>query len=359
MTALAARLGALRDSSLLGLTALAVAVAIGFSIATPQFATAINVQSMGFQVAELGLLSLAVALSMMTAGIDLSIVSVANMAAIVACKLFVATGAATASPGTALALTVACTVAAVLTGALCGALNGLIITRLRVSPILATLGTMQLLNGVAIAWTKGEAVYGMPSQFLSLGSGKVAGVPAPVVVLAVAALAVGVLVARMGLGLRLRLVGANAVAARFSGIGNDRVLLRTYVICGALASLAGVIIAARSASANADYGQSYLLLAIVVAVLGGVSADGGSGSIAGVVLAAVTLQMVSSGCNLVGLSQFTYQIAQGVILIAVMALGVMSQRGFAWTRLGRRRAPAPPDPGRETHETDRPQTARA
>jgi simple sugar transport system permease protein len=348
-----------RQRSLLGLSALAVAVAVGLSVTTPRFATAINVQSMGFQVAELGLLSLAVALSMMTAGIDLSIISVANMAALVTAKLFLLLGAADAAPGTALALTIGCTIAGLVAGAACGALNGLVVTRLRVSPILATLGTMQLLNGIAIAWTGGRATYGMPEQFLEIGSGKLAGLPIPLLLLAIAAFAAGLVVHRMGLGLRLRLVGANAVAARYSGLGNDRVLMRTYVISGLLAALAGVVIAARSASASPDYGQSYLLLAIVVAVLGGVSASGGSGSVAGVVLAAVTLQMVSSGCNLNGLSQFTYQIAQGVILIAVMALGVLAERPGPRFLHARRDDGHGGEPAPAPHETDRPHAARA
>jgi simple sugar transport system permease protein len=211
-------------------------------------------------------------------------------------------------------------------GTACGVLNGLIITKLRVTPILATLGTLQLLNGIAIIWTGGMAIYGMPDAFLNIGTGYVANIPVPVVILLVAAIATAVFVNRTGIGLRLKLVGANPTAARYSGLNNNRVLMMTYIGSALLASVAGVLIAARSASANADYGASYVLLTIVIVVLGGVNPMGGSGTVSGVILAAFVLQFVSSGFNQVGFNNFLYSIAQGCILIGVMGLNSVSGR---------------------------------
>jgi simple sugar transport system permease protein len=314
----------LAERSLVRLAAFAVLLVVVFSIASGNFLTIINFQSMGFQVAEVGLLSLAVMLSMLTGGIDLSIVSVANIAALVTAELFRSTNAATATGGTAVGMTAGFILAGLVAGTACGVLNGLLITKLRVTPILATLGTLQLLNGIAIIWTGGEAVYGMPEEFLNIGSGFVASIPVPVVVLLVAAVATAVFVNRTGIGLRLKLVGANPTAASYSGLNNGRVLMSTYVASAFLSSVAGIIIATRSASANADYGASYVLLAIVIVVLGGVNPMGGYGTVTGVVLSAFVLQFVASGFNQVGYNQFLYNIAQGCILIGVMALNSLS-----------------------------------
>jgi len=333
----------LAERSLLGLAIFAILVVVLFSIASDNFLSVISFQSMGFQVAEVGLLSLAVMLSMLTGGIDLSIVSVANIAAIVAAQLFKSQQAAGATGGQAIAMTVAFMLVGIAAGTACGVLNGLIITKLRVTPILATLGTLQLLNGIAIIWTGGMAIYGMPDAFLNIGTGYVARIPFPVIILLIAAVATAVFVNRTGIGLRMKLVGANPTAARYSGLNNDRVLMMTYIASALLASIAGVLIAARSASANADYGASYVLLAIVIVVLGGVNYAGGSGTVTGVVLAAFVLQFVSSGFNQVGFNNFLYGIAQGCILIGVMGLNSVSARWNPSSRFaipGRRRSSA-------------------
>src|SRR3712207_2361871 len=243
----------------------------------------------------------------------------------------------------------------------------------------------------------------MPEAFLALGLNTVALVPISFLALVLISVALAVLINRTPLGMKLRLVGANPTAARFSGISNRRVLLLTYVVSGLLAGGAGIIIASRSASASPDYGSSYLLLAIVIAILGGTNPFGGLGTVPrvvlptvtlpmvasgvnimrfspfedtnapggilgvgialggtnpfggygtvlGVVLATVTLQMVSSGFNIMRLSPFEYTIAQGVILVVVMALDVTHRRRQA-------RAAAPPtapDPARATTASSAP-----
>jgi simple sugar transport system permease protein len=335
------------DASVLRLFALAVLVLIVFSLASADFPTLINFQSMGLQVTEVGLLSLAVMVSMLTAGIDLSIVAIANIAALVTAQLFAHHGGVDAGAGQ----TVLYVLAGVAAGTACGLLNGVLIAKLRITPILATLGTMQLLNGLAIAWTGGKAIYGMPNAFLEIGNGYIGSVPIPVLVLLTGALLTAIFINRTGRGLRIQLLGANEVAARYSGLRNDRVLFATYLVSAFLASLAGIVIAARSASASPDYGASYVLLAIVIVVLAGVNPLGGFGTVTGVVLAAFTLQMVNTGFNQVGFNAFLYQIAQGVILIGALGLSMLSER-YGWAaRLGwlirtrgqgERAAPVPP-----------------
>jgi simple sugar transport system permease protein len=324
------------ERSLVRLVGLALGVLILFSALSPNiFFSVINFQTIAFGVPEIGLLSLAVMVAMLTGGIDLSIVSVANLTALTTATLFAAFGATEATGGQAVLLTVLFVLAGLLVAVLAGLFNGFLVAVIGVTPILATLGTMQLYNGIAIVWTGGEALYGMPEAFLALGNNTVALLPISFVVFVLIAVALAVLINRTPLGTKLRLVGANPTAARFSGIDNRRVLLMTYVVTGLLAGGAGIIIASRSASASPDYGSSYLLLAIVVAILGGTNPFGGYGTVLGVVLATVTLQMVSSGFNIMRLSPFEYTIAQGLILVVVMVLDVAFNRRRA-------RAAAPP-----------------
>jgi simple sugar transport system permease protein len=356
----------LGERTLVRLAIVAAVVFVLFSvIASPFFFSLINFQSMGFQVAEVGLLSLAVMLSMLTGGIDLSIVSVAAVASLVTAQLFRAADAQSATGGVAVVETIAFMLVGLLVGTACGLLNGLLITRIRITPILATLGTMQLLNGLAIVWTGGEAVYGMPDPFLNIGTGTLFEIPIPVIVLLVAAVLTAAFINRTGTGLRLKLVGANPVAARYSGLDNDRVLMLTYVGSAMLASVAGVIIAARSASASADYGASYVLLAIVITMLAGVNPNGGYATVTGVVVSAFTLQMVSSGMNQIGWNAFHYLIVQGTILIAVIGLNSLSEQYalFGWLRRSRKdSAPGdakPPDGGGPPAAPEGPPTANA
>jgi simple sugar transport system permease protein len=338
VSALIAR--ALPERSLIRLSVFAVAVLVLFSLLAKPFFTVINFQSMGFQVAEVGLLSLAVMLTMLTGGIDLSIVSIASVAAIVTSRLFAATGAAETTAVTPY-LTALFIGAGLLAGTVAGVVNGLLITRLRVTPILATLGTMQLINGLMVAWTNGQAIYGMPEIFLAIGTGTVFLVPIAILILITAALLTAVFMNRTGTGLRMKLVGANPLAARYSGLDNDRVLMLTYVASALLASLAGIIIASRAASASADYGASYVLVAIVVCMLAGVNPNGGYATVTGVIVAAFTLQMVASGLNQIGWNAFHYQIVQGLLLIGVIGLNTLSEQGVFSGRLRRRRPPRP------------------
>ncbi|RBQ20101.1 ABC transporter permease [Spongiactinospora rosea] len=320
---------ALRNAHVSRLVALTLLLVVVFSALAPTvFPTALNFQSIAYSVPEIGLLALAMALTMITGGIDLSVVATANLAALTTAGLYIAAGGETA---TSPLLVVAFCAAALLVGMACGAVNGLLVSRVRVSPILATLATMQIFNGIAILWTDGKAQYGFPDTFLWLGDATIAYVPVVFLIFIGAALLIWHIVSRTGLGTRIVLVGANPVAARYSGVDERGVLMRTYLISGLLAGIAGIVIAAKSTSASPDYGGSYVLLAIVIAVLGGTDPFGGRGSVAGVVLAAIALQVLASGFNIMRLSPFLYQIAQGLILLVVMVVEL--RRGRLLERL--------------------------
>ncbi|WP_448231147.1 ABC transporter permease [Microbacterium lacticum] len=291
---------------------LVVAFAI-FAILQPRvFLNPLNLQNLGVATPEIGVLAIAMMLAMLAGGIDLSVVSIANLSAITVVMVTSAMAGADATlPAIGLAL---------LVGMLAGAVNGFLIGVVRITPILATLGTMQIFNGIGIVLTGGSTLYGVPAPLTAIGKGTLAGVPLLFVVLIVVAILVALFLNRTPLGVAVRLEGSNSLAAKYSGISSRSVLIGLYLVTGLLAAVAGLLIVARNPSASADYGSSYLLLLIVIAVLGGTNPDGGTATVTGVVLAALVLQIVSSGFNALRLSAYEYQIAQGVILIVVLIL---------------------------------------
>jgi simple sugar transport system permease protein len=275
---------------------------------------------MAFQIPEIALLALGVMLAMLTAGIDLSVVSMSNLAALSTAYLLVTQ--VSEGCGNVYVWIVITIAVGIFVGLVAGLANGLIIAGIGVTPILATLATLTLYNGIAVGVRNGQSIIGLPEEFVAIGNSSLWGIPMPMVILLVAGVGVAIFINKTGLGMQSILVGANQEAARYSGINVNKVLLMTYTLSGGLSALAGLIIASRSASANPDYGSSYVLLAIVIVVLGGVNPYGGFGTVTGVILATAVLQMVASGFNALRFSQFFYQLAQGFVLVAVMVLNV-------------------------------------
>ena len=309
----------LSDRKLTQLIVVALVVFLGFSILVPDlFLTPRNFISMAFQIPEIALLALGVMLAMLTAGIDLSVVSMSNLAALSTAYLLVTQ--VTEGGGNVYVWTVIAIVIGIVVGLISGLANGAIIAGIGVTPILATLATLTLYNGIAVGIRNGQSIIGLPPEFTAIGNGSFLGIPIPMIILLVAGVGVALYINKTGLGMQSVLVGANQEAATYSAIGVKKVLLMTYTLSGGLSALAGLIIASRSASANPDYGASYVLLAIVIVVLGGVNPYGGFGTVTGVILATAVLQMVASGFNALRFSQFFYQLAQGFVLIAVMIL---------------------------------------
>lgn len=301
-----------------------VAFAIFAALKPSVFLSGINLQNIAISSPEIGVIAIAMMLAMLTGGIDLSLVSIANLSAITISTLF--TAIATNNPDQAEQLFPLLVLVGLVVGLLGGAVNGLLVSRLGITPILATLGTMQIYNGVAVAWTGGKTLYGSPAALTSIGQSTVGGVPTLFVIFVVVAVLVGIVVKRTPLGLKVTLQGANPTAARYSGINSRAVLMSTYLLTGTLGGIAGVLFLARNPTASADYGASYVLLVIVIAVLGGTNPNGGFATVFGVVLATLTLQIVSSGFTALRLSAFQYSIAQGVILIAVMVIDQVQWR---------------------------------
>ncbi|CAD6536422.1 ABC transporter permease [Paraburkholderia sabiae] len=284
-----------------------------------QFVSIDNLQSMGGQLPELGLLALGIMLSMVSGngGIDLSGVGLANLSGMVAALIVPKFISGDDSP--MLYTSVFCVIV-VCMGAIGGFINGVVIARLRLTPILCTLGTQLLFTGCAVVLSNGASVHVDYVEPLSdIGNGTWFQVPVAFVIFIAAVVVLGWLLRRSPFGLRLYLMGTNPKAAFYTGIPRARMLILTYTMCGILASLAGLISVAHTSSAKWDYGNSYLLIAILIAVMGGVNPAGGYGRIVCVFFAATVLQFLSSFFNLLGVSQFFGDCAWGFLLLASLA----------------------------------------
>ena len=281
-----------------------------------------TLQSMAFQMPELGILSLAMMVTLLSGGLDLSIIATADL-----CALAMAYVLTQHPTGPAWLLWQGLALAAgAAVATLVGLVNGLIVAYAGVSPILVTLGTMTLVRGLAIGLTHGNVLSGFPPWVVYLGNGAPGGVPMPLFVFAAVAIPMAIMLRRSPLGISIALIGSNARATQFSGVDTRAALLQVYLLSALLSAVAALVMMARFNSANADYGQSYLLVTILAAVLGGVSPMGGFGRVSGLVLALVILQLISSAFNLLNLSGFLTLAIWGGVLIAVAAVPILRER---------------------------------
>jgi simple sugar transport system permease protein len=307
-----------------------VAVFVLMSLLIPdKFLRGANLQSMAFQLPELGILALAMMITLLTGGINLSIITAANLSGIAAALIMtklIPPGASPAGVALNIALAFAACVALSL---ILGYLNGVLIAYVGVSPILATLGTMTLYGGLSIVITKGYVISNFPKEFVFIGNGTVFGVPLAIIVFAVCAFAMSVLLNRKPFGFCVYMLGSNPVATEFSGIDVKSLIIKTYLLSGLYSGIASIVMISRFNSANAGYGASYLLVTVLLGVLGGVNPAGGFGKVSGLVLALLILQIISSGLNLLKVSTFVTLSLWGVILILVMAVNnlVLQRKG--------------------------------
>jgi simple sugar transport system permease protein len=212
-----------------------------------------------------------------------------------------------------------------------GLLNGLLIARAGLTPILCTLGTQLVFTGFAVVLTQGSSLrIGNADPMSAIGNESLFGVPIPFAIFIAALLAIGWLLRYSPFGLRLFLLGTNAKAARYAGIAPVRMLLGTYTLSGLMAGIAGVIIASRTASVKSDYGTSYLLIAILIAVMAGVRPQGGYGRMVCLFFSAMALQLLSSTFNLLDISNFFRDCAWGLLLLLFLASARVNLRDFRY-----------------------------
>ncbi|MCL2034797.1 MAG: ABC transporter permease [Oscillospiraceae bacterium] len=290
-----------------------------------RFYTPISFQTMAAQFPEFGLMSLGIMLCMITGGIDLSVVGVANFASISSALLL--KEMAYENGVLPVYAIPAAMIFGMIVGGLAGAMNGVLISKVKIPPILATLGSLELFTGIAIVLTRGKAVSDIPIRYAETIAGRLFGViPMQLVFFVLMAVILQFLLTRTTYGTKIYMLGTNITAAKFSGLNTDLLLIKTYMLSGICAAMGGLIMLANYNSARADYGTVYTLQCILIVVLGGVNPAGGKGRLGGVVLAICVLQMLSSGLNrFPQISSFYIPLIWGGVLILVMVLNYFTE----------------------------------
>ncbi|MDC3426358.1 ABC transporter permease [Aquibacillus sp. 3ASR75-11] len=300
--------------SILGL--IAVATFLLMSLIAPGFLSSYNLNNMMFQLPEFGLIAIAMMVVIVTGGIDLSITYVAALSGV----------------GAALMLTngysiLPAIMVGILFGLACGAFNGFVISKIGVSPILVTLGTMVLFEGVILAITKGQSISGFSDSYGLIGNGYYLGIiPLSMLIFIFFAILTGVLMNHTSWGRSVYMYGSNEVATLFSGIRNSRVLMKVYLYASLLAAISAIIMTSRYNSVKVDLGSSYLLQSVAAAVLGGTDIHGGYGKVVGTVYAVIIFQTISNGLNLLGVHRAIVDVFIGAILILVLAMNFFSDK---------------------------------
>jgi simple sugar transport system permease protein len=295
-----------------------VVVVLLMTIAMPdQFLRVGNLQNMMRNLPEYALLAFGIMIAMTIGGIDLSGVSVLSLSGVVAASILSRHQEIGLPPWITIILAIA---AALAVAAVCGLVNGLIISRASVPAIIATLGTNGLFFGIAMGITEGHNLGGFPLQYIRIANGYFLGIPIPFWIFIAIAVLLGLLLDRTDLGFRMKMLGASPVAARFSGFNNRAVLLKSFVIISMLAGVSAILLTSKVATMRPNYGQDYLLLAVLLSILGGTNPDGGFSSVVGVVLAVFTLQVLATGSTFLGFTPFFRNFLYGLMLLAVMII---------------------------------------
>jgi ribose transport system permease protein len=299
----------------LGLLVLILVVGLVVSILNPRFLSPINLGNTANLIGLFGLFSIGAGIVIITGGIDLSVGSVFALLGVVYVDLLV---------GWQVSWWLA-TIVVVLGGVVLGAIHGFLITRLRLQPFIVTLCGLLIYRGIARYYTNDGTAgfeYGQSFPMLEwLTAGRTLGVPHSFIMFLVVAAVMGLVLHRSVFGRYLFAVGKNEEAARYSGIRTERVVAAAYIISGGLAGLSAIYLAMYTRSISpASHGNFYELYGIAAAVLGGCSLRGGEGSILGIVLGAILLQILQNLVNLLGIpSSLNFAVMGGVILIGVMA----------------------------------------
>ena len=289
-------------------------ISVALSIVSRDFLTLDNLLNVMRQASINALIAFGMTLVILLGGIDLSAGSVLALSSVIIATLL--------SAGTP---AIVATLAGLVAGGLMGFANGLVISKGKVAPFIATLGSMTVLRGLALVVSNGSPISSFNSDFFSLlGGGYVARlVPIPVVLMLVMFGVFWVLLRKTVFGRHIYATGGNAESAKLSGVKVDRIQLWVYTIAGVMSALAGVVLTSRLNSAQPTAGTGYELDAIAAVVLGGTSLTGGRGWIFGTLVGALLIGVLNNGLNLLDVSSFYQQVIKGIVIL----LAVLIDRG--------------------------------
>ncbi|KQS75291.1 ribose ABC transporter permease [Rhizobium sp. Leaf384] len=296
----------LRDAgTLIGLV---VIVAV-FATLVPGFLSERNLINILQQSSINACLALGMTLVIISGGIDLSVGPTAAVSAVITATLLLA--------GTPIPLAI---LAGLCIGVLCGFINGVLVAYVGLQPFIVTLGTLSTYRALALIYTGGNPVLGIPPGFRQIFNGALFGIPTPILIVAIVAVAAWVLLTKTPIGEYLMAVGGNEEAAYVAGVPIARTKITAYVISGGLAALASLILIGRLGAAEPILGNLWELDAIAAAAIGGASLMGGKGSIVGTILGAIILGTMRNGLTLMNVQAFYQLLATGLIILVAMMI---------------------------------------
>lgn len=286
-----------------------LALATGLALLSPSFLSPSNLLNVLRQISVNALLAFGMTTVILCAGIDLSVGSVLAVSGALAAGLSVAGWPAPAAMA-----------AALVAGTLMGLFNGLFVAAFRIAPFIATLGGLTIFRGVALVYTGGRPITGLPDAFDALGNGVALGVPVPVWVMLAFLGLTQFLLRFTSLGRAVYAVGGNEEAARLSGLPVMRTKLLVYGYSGLAAAMGGLVLTGRLNSAQPTAGSGFELDAIAAVVVGGTSLVGGRGSVLGTFLGAAIIGVLNNGMNLLDVSAFYQQIVKGGVILGALLI---------------------------------------
>lgn len=277
----------------------------------PSFISATNLLNLLRQVSTNALIAFGMTFVIITGGIDLSVGSTLALSSALTAGMIVS------GLDPVLAMIVGVGIGFVL-----GAVNGLLITKGKMAPFIATLATMTIFRGLTLVFTDGKPITGIGDSFIFkyMGRGYLFGIPFPVVLTLVCFAVLFMLLHKMTFGRKTFAIGGNEKAAYIAGIKSDRIKVMIYAISGMMASISGIIITSRLNSAQPTAGTSYEMDAIASVVLGGTSLSGGRGRIVGTLIGALIIGTLNNGLNLLGVSSFYQQVVKGIVIIIAVLI---------------------------------------
>jgi ribose transport system permease protein len=284
------------------------------AFASPNFVTATNLSSVVRQTAVINIVALGMTMVIVSGGIDLSVGSILALAGLLGSMIMQRYGIA------------AGVAAGIVIGTACGLANGLMITSLRVSPFIVTLGTMGIYRGLALIVSNGLPVHDIPPAFAYLAEGTLLRIPFVLWILLACAVAVHVILEHTVLGRYAFSIGSNPEAAYYTGVPVGFHTTSVYAVAGLLTGLAGMIESSRLMTGQPTSGQGYELTAIAAVVIGGGSLRGGEGSVLGTLVGAFIMGLLANGSDLMGINPYWQQVIIGAVIVLAVAFDEFRKR---------------------------------
>ncbi len=298
---------------------LALVALIGTVLLGAEFLSMTTLVILMNQVPEYGLITIALMMTLIVSGLNLSVVSMTTLSGVlggIVMEQFSNSGVASVIFGLMVMMIV---------GLASGAINGIVVSYLEVSPILTTLGTMLFYKGIALNITKGGAITSFHQSFTLIGSGTLAGIPVPFVIFIAVVIGVAYLLEHHEIGHQIYRIGKNPHSAVYSGIDVKKMVLLAYMAAGIITGIAAIVMTARYNSIRVDYGSSYLISGIVAVSLGGVELRGGRGTVKGVLIALLILTLLIRILNLLHVDSSLIDGIMGLILLGNVVINYRSK----------------------------------